>query len=500
MRITILHALHVHVWACLAIGTCTGGSSQNRVCKVGKSLQANGNSLMQQTRTKKKALLASSAQEALTLPTWENGEAAWKAASRAVSGDRKGLWYQPNACDPDVLRASAPLTVLFSLATYWPQIQERRATIGSTSQPLEIHVVGASYPFEGRSDWTLLSRFRPSHVPRVRLVLILGTPFQSDNVPPMGGGLPNSLLARQAQQQQPQAGRWDTSKEEIQCTGDGAWGTRGLDQSWSKAELCRDHGNGVEVVCVEKYYQDAKGELAPPDLAVLFSPGFPQLGRRSWDSELRWMLQERVPILVSDLVVMTDWGHDIFQSGRRVPPGGRWNVRAGPGGEEAMTLSCMQSYSAVTVGAFRSPFPIIHEEENSFLAKNAIVQMFVGYSGGHEPVLPPSAAEVDRSSAFLKTVNWEELGVERDLQVALSTPVSDAYDHACKGLYEQHMRNLAQSKGCSEFTSSTRERLAKLGLCDVERQHDTPNLTTRWSSTEWIFIIKVLGRDVLDAV
>jgi len=228
--------------------------------------------------------------ETFSPPNLEHGSAAWKGVQASIGGSRRGLWYEPNACDVDVLHSSAPLTVLFSITSFWQEIKARRETVGSTNKPLEVHVIGASYPFEGRADWSFLSKSKPPHVPGVRVVLVLGTPLQSDNVPPMGGAKPFSMF------QQPEAGRWSDKRTQIVCDGQGTWGTDTLDKGLSKAELCRDHGNSLEVVCFEEYYSDAKKKLPRPDLAVMFSPGFPQLERRTWDAELRWMLQDAVPI------------------------------------------------------------------------------------------------------------------------------------------------------------------------------------------------------------
>merc|ERR1719262_665460 len=75
--------------------------------------------------------------------TWSAGRASWQAA-----WDHE-LWDQPNACDPTVLQSSAPLTVLFGLSSIWERIRQRREAGGLTEKPLEVHVLGASYPFEG---------------------------------------------------------------------------------------------------------------------------------------------------------------------------------------------------------------------------------------------------------------------------------------------------------------------------------------------------------------
>merc|ERR1719473_1427632 len=95
----------------------------------------------------------------------------------------------------------------------------------------------------------------------------------------------------------------------IECAKDGS--LAGNDDSFRVADLCKDHGNGLEVVCVEKYYQEVSAELPKPDLVAMFSPGFPQIARRSWDTVLQKLLQMEVPIMVGDLLY-SDKLDDVF--------------------------------------------------------------------------------------------------------------------------------------------------------------------------------------------
>merc|ERR1719183_2251491 len=89
-------------------------------------------------------------------------------------------------CAARVMHSSAPLTLLFGLSTFWEDIKNYRASSGAGSdKPLEIHIPGSAYPFEGRSDWSLLASHKPADIPAVRIVLVLGTPWHEDNVPVM---------------------------------------------------------------------------------------------------------------------------------------------------------------------------------------------------------------------------------------------------------------------------------------------------------------------------
>jgi len=440
-------------------------------------------------------------QENASLPDWEHGSAAWKAARDVVEGQRSNLWDQSNACDRDVLHTSAPLTVLFSLTAFWQEVKARRANIGSTSRPLEIHVVGASYPFEGRSDWPLLSKSRPPNVPGIRVSLVLGTPFQSDNVPPMADSLENSMLQskRKRHRKHPKGGTWSVEENQILCKGKGEWGTRELDRKWSKAQLCRKHGNGLEVFCLEEYYQDAKEKLGRPDLVVLFSPGFPQLERRSWDAELRWMLNDNVPILVSDVVTQPSWGRTVSQSGRLVPHGERWDVgRDGTDGsdEPEMTLSTMRIYGARTLGSFRGPFPILHFEDDEMLAKNAVVQMFRGYKPGQQPVSPPSAEDIAADEPFLESADWKALGVWKGLENSLHTPVSAEYDTACREHYAPWIGGMVKEKDIASLASAERAQCEELAICGKAGEQDgRQQPSRRWTAKDWILIFKLCPPD-----
>merc|ERR1719161_2770967 len=45
---------------------------------------------------------------------------------------------------------------------------------------LNIHMIGATYMFEGLSDWKLLADWVPTYIRTIRIDLILGSPFQED--------------------------------------------------------------------------------------------------------------------------------------------------------------------------------------------------------------------------------------------------------------------------------------------------------------------------------
>jgi len=332
-------------------------------------------------------------------------------------------------------------------------------------------------------------------MPGVRVALVLGTPFQNDNVPPISESKISLLDSTRKRHRKPKGGFWSDEDSAVFCKGKGAYGTRELDVNWNKTQLCRKHGNGLEVLCLEEYYQDAKEKLGRPDLVVLFSPGFPQLERRTWDNELRWMLNDNVPILVSDVVSRPQWGRTVLQSGRLVPHGGHWDVgRDGAynSAEPEMTFSTMRVYGARTLGAFRGPFPILHAGEGQIMAKNAVLQMFQGYKPGQQPVAPLSADDIASEKSFLERADWKALGIWKGLENALYTPVSAAYDTACQEHYAPWIRSLMNKKPITSLSSAERAQCEELGICgNAGQQHGRHQPSRRWSAKDWILIFKL---------
>jgi len=419
--------------------------------------------------------------------SWSSGSASWKAARAIEGGDH--LWDLPNACDHKVLRSSAPLTVLFALSGIWKRVHKRTRP----GKPLEIHVLGASYPFEGRSDWSLLAAHRPAEIPGIRVSLILGTPFQSDNVPPLSGQ-PNELLQTRAGIN-PAAGKWSNREGELICDGDGKWGTAEMDRNWSKGELCRNHGNGLEVVCIESMYQDVRAELHRPDLAVMFSPGFPQLVRRSWDEALIGLLNDQVPTVISDVVSLPSWGKELKVSefgSESVLPGDRWDPSAGIG-EDWLTWSCLKHYGAFKVTARRGPFPILHKENGAVLAKNGVVQIYEGFEPNKQPIQPVSPNYKKSWKEEFDKIDWQSISDPdcflQELKSVFSMPTSRPFDNALREFYKGRLRREAH-KRYDSFSTSQRSKLVEVGLLKGSEPHGKRR---HWGLQEWIFILQTLG-------
>jgi hypothetical protein len=460
---------------------------------------------------------------------WSQGEAAWKEAMDAHDVP-KSLWTQPNYCDARVMHSSAPLTLLFGLSTFWEEIKNYRAVSGAASnKPLEIHVPGSAYPFEGRSDWSLLASYKPADIPSVRIVLVLGTPWHEDNVPVMKAAKEynewagpemkamkklhesdessnneeefedehededdeegsDSFLQIDAKGR-PEVGRI-TEDESIMC--DASSSMAQGDKVFKKADLCRNHGNGLEVVCVEKYYQDAVADLPKPDLVVMNSPGFPQLARRSWDQVLRPLLDSKVPIMVNDILNSGEKVKDIYDTtGKVMPtPGSKWKVSVGLG-EGGLTLGAMTAYEANEVGGWRSPFPIYIRKQGSDTGKSLMVQLFRGRKANAAPWEVPSTTAMSALKKFVEGVDWvtaldQDEANAAEVKMSLEFPCSTAYNQAMYNLYNKDVKQkLERMTRRHRVKESWKPMLEQLGLTGKPRQ-------TPWTVEEWAFIITKL--------
>lgn len=452
---------------------------------------------------------------------WTAGPTAWKTAREASLSAEPGLWSEANGCDPKALSQAAPLTVLFGLATFWNEVRAARdARGGSAGQPLEVHVLGAAYPFEGRSDWGLLAARRPPDVPKVRVVLVLGTPFQADGVPEMRaaekpeGTHAASLLqvssgrlvsgdtsARQRQRhlaamrRHPIGGYWDEGEGRLMCSGKGAATSRS--EGFDPRSVCRDHGNGLEVVCVEKFYQDVSGELPEPDLAVMFNPGFPQPGRRSWDAVLLDLLARNVTMLVSSQVYGDGPPSSLLEQGGG-RPGGPWHVQTS---EDFQTTATMAHYGASSKGVRQSPFPILEAEDNDVVAKNAVVQVIRGFREGRAPPKAPSATQAARDREFLEGVDWKrvskrgksDLGTVLSMKKSLLVPVSRAYDDATREVF---LPILADQVAEMKLSDAQREKLRRLGVPlgpEGLLQEPRPARAQRWGPRALVWLMENVG-------
>lgn len=365
--------------------------------------------------------------------------------------------------------------------------------------PLTIHVVGAAYPFEGRSDWGLLASHRPKSISGVRVVLVLGTPWQVDNVAFMDNEEADPFAFLQTgqirnQRRHPSKATWDDKNDRLMCNNSEMLE---LDREFRKEDYCRDHGDGLEVVCVEKYYQEVYDDLPSPDAVVMFSPGFPQLGRRSWDAPLRRLLDDNVLLMVADLLKSdTSWGEMFQSSGHEATmPGHAWPVQR-RSMEDGMTLIALDAYGTRRLGSWRNPFPLRVKQRHRKVAKNAVLQAFRGRRDGHSSLDEmPSAALVEDDAVLVRGADWTEIfegevEIGREFRDSMLTPVSFAYERAMRELYEGDLRKLVLERGLASFSPKQRATIERMGLAGVagRKRRDRP----RWSAREWLFCLTEL--------
>jgi len=299
----------------------------------------------------------------------------------------------------------------------------------------------------------------------------------------------------------PASGKWSDKKEEVICKGEGKWGTQEMDQNWSKDDLCRDHGNGLEVVCIEKYYQDVRENLTSPDLAVMFSPGFPQLARRTWDTVLIGLLNTKVPLMISDVITVPSWGYKLTlpQYGYKtpVPPGGRWYPNASAHfGEDWQTWLAMKKYGAQKIKARRGPFPILHRENGEVLAKNAVVQIYEGYRPKRQPTKQLSDSDIRMYAEKFESINWKQIGSKACpasvLKKAFAFPTSRAFDNALRDMYIDDFVRRAH-KHRNSFNQEQIAKFEKYGVLKSGKPDGQKRKLKHWDLNTWAFLYGTLG-------
>lgn len=360
--------------------------------------------------------------------SFAHGDVAWQERREKLSR-RFPLAFahdtHPTSKNAVTLAATAPLTVLYVLSHYFEQLFPS----GKVPSLVRVHVPGASYPFEGRGDWGILSEALPRGT-QLEVSLILGTPDQADNVPEI-----NVKETRQG--------------------------------------VCRAHG-AVKVACYEHLYQHLANQLAPPHLAILFNPGFPQITRRSWDASLLWFLEKQIPCAVSSQVT----------SHKGQPMGGEpWNPRfTETVDEDFATDATLMAYGAQMWGTTASPFPIVTmkgEKQFGRLLKNAVIAVFQGVRPGRNLPKQPSSLPPGESD-FLRNFDWVTFQDKTDndeIRAGLETPVSNRYDAASNAVYLKVLEQMVAKGELADVPA----KMSQIVLSIMERmRHNTPLPARAW--------------------
>jgi len=371
--------------------------------------------------------------------SFARGDLSWQERRSELSRRSPrsfALGTRPTNGDAVTLAAAAPLTVLYVLSRYFGRLFPN----GTVPDVVRVHVPGASYPFEGRGDWGLLSEALP-HGTQLEVSLIMGTPNQADQVP--------SVNMKQA-----------------------------------RRSVCRAHG-AVNVACYENFYHHLTDQLALPHLAILFNPGFPQITRRSWDATLLWLLDQRIPCAVSSQVTSHKG---------QLAAGEPWNARFTETVDEDFAIdTTLMAYGAQMWGTTASPFPIVTARRDKSLGrllKNAVIAVFQGVQPGKVlPKQPPSSLPLDEG-IFLKNFDWgsfEDKTQNDEIRAGLETPVSSEYDTASNAVYLKSLEKMVARGKFRDKSPKMREVVLKI----MERMQHNARLPAR----AWLYLAERLEMD-----
>eukprot|EP00747_Dinoflagellata_sp_TGD_P129895 gnl/TRDRNA2_/TRDRNA2_174758_c2_seq3.p1 gnl/TRDRNA2_/TRDRNA2_174758_c2~~gnl/TRDRNA2_/TRDRNA2_174758_c2_seq3.p1 ORF type:complete len:438 (-),score=34.55 gnl/TRDRNA2_/TRDRNA2_174758_c2_seq3:75-1388(-) len=320
-----------------------------------------------------------------------------------------------------------PATLVYLLSEYEDSIlKPSNRSARNDSGELNIHLIGASYLFEGLSDWKVLASTLPPYIRKVRVDLILGTPFQEDGPPTDAKGhRVEHEVGSEGQHQVPLL-HPPVSLPQI---GQEPYTAEGLRNMSCRTFTFPDFASAViDVKCQEHLYQDVWNSIPKADLAFMVNPGFPETFRRSYDGVLQYLLKHSIPTAVS---AQTNESDEKRQMGTGCN---------GTCSETDATSKTLQMFEAQTIFT-PSPFPYRYQCKNEAGAvlKNSVIEFFVGRKPGSSPIkiLPPMAEG-----------NLSGIEDNEDLLASLRLPVSRQYAAAMTWLargfegYRGHLRTI----------------------------------------------------------
>lgn len=359
---------------------------------------------------------------------------------------------------PEVSTSVVPSTIAYLISGYEEQILGPARQNGGNGE-LVVHLLGATYLFEGMSDWSWLARALPPDFPKARVDLILGSPWTEDG-PTMDAKHRNVYRNIDIDEFRGQA-EWSagiaagdsmlqvraglTMKQNMQSENKTRRPRQARDASDAREMSCgtRHFGNvQVTINCHEHIYQTVWDELPVPHLALMFNPGFPKPDRRSWDAVLQHLLNHSIPSAVSAERVYKDTDTDRYSREIRERPGQDFLLEDDSFDEVAQTVSTLRHFDAQVIGFISSPFPyqyleseyreyigdttVPEEDADEIVVKNAVLEFFVGRKPGAAPMrmLAPMA------SGDLSDVSDQECAK------GLSLPVSQSFQNAMVELCE----------------------------------------------------------------
>jgi len=268
------------------------------------------------------------------------------------------IWSSKNYNNLYAMRSCVPMALLYVLEKY-PDVTR-------VTSDLRIHVIGAAFAFEGRSDWkmfrNLLRQARPE-VKRLHVLMDLATPWLADN----------SVAVKSKHADT------DNPDDKFNSMRQAQWHTR---------DVCfEDVEDGLFVHCVYGLYQDvvvATHKHEPPDLAFMSNPGLGQPQRRTFDPALRYLFSRNVTIVIS-----TTQGIDAANGLGHI--GSSLDLAASDG-ETLHAASVMNAYGAALIQTSVSPFPMnvgsVGGENDEITLKDSVLSVYKGYQQGRTPCEP----------------------------------------------------------------------------------------------------------------
>lgn len=374
--------------------------------------------------------------------------AAWKA------GKYKDVWqglHTELTSELGAKRAEAfsapvvPATLAYLLSAYHEDVLgPRRRGSSEGRKPLNIHLIGATYAFEGMSDWRWLAKALPPDVDEVRVDLILGTPFQIDGVSLARNGraIDFDLPERD---QVPVLLQRATVERRVTAA---ARHSNPLSAKDVRLRACRRHTYGtvkVDVRCQEHLYLNVAHRLPRPDLALMINPGFPLPNRRSFDGVLRHLLAARIPTAVSAQQTPEQFARQrhsspalLEQEGGTERRGQQLSLQRDFDDEAFQTLQTLKHYRARLLGVTGSPF-LYHswmgdqeEQDGTQLVKNAVLHVFKGREVGAPPIRMATQSEGGADQEIKRIGDNADAVQLTELLAALRSPVSTSFEAAAQ--------------------------------------------------------------------
>jgi len=384
--------------------------------------------------------------------------------------------------------STVPTTLVYLLSEYDQSIlKPLRNEIQKEGNDgiLNIHMIGATYMFEGLSDWKILAEWVPSYIRTIRIDLILGSPFQEDGPSKDEQGRRIKMDVSDAMQGQVNV----PMGVNVSFLNLGSHRRRKIRKK-AKVEAedlrrksCGSHHFGttgvvVEVKCHEKLYQDVWDSIPQPNLAVMVNPGFPLPNRRSFDGVLQRLLENSIPTAVS---AQQDFSGDhakreahhamqsllkgtlvsaqleidgeqareahhaaLWTNGRTA--GVKLHLKKDFDDEAYQIFKTLQLYEAQVV-ATPSPFPYVYQDNQDVFLKNKVLAFFVGRKPDATPMkmLPPM-----REGRPSYQEQADPLLVA-ELSTALRTPVSRPYAQAMEAWARHSMSECVGSKTVQDW-------------------------------------------------